>query len=238
MRVSTDKQDYTTQRDNLIRSLPDGAIYKLYVDEDVSSSVEWTKRKGLQQLLRDVQPDDQVVCVKLDRMARDVIEMVLIHRAIANKKATMYSLAEGEVPEWLISIHGAFAQKEKEDISARIRNTLKEKKLRGERVGRIPYGFQLEDEGLLRTERNRKIPIYLVQNPEEQAILTLIASYRDQGVSFWELPDVLNCQGILNRGNPWTRSAVYRVHSNNLKRSLEQNLQRNLSAIHQHSYSS
>jgi DNA invertase Pin-like site-specific DNA recombinase len=71
------------------------------------------------------------------------------------------------------------------------------KKLKGERVGHIPFGFQL-------AEGNRIEP-----NPIEQAILAQIRELRLSGMSIREIAKELNDRGIFNRnGNKWNHESI------------------------------
>ena len=72
------------------------------------------------------------------------------------------------------------------------KNALAAKKLKGERVGHIPFGFQL-------TEGNR-----IELNPAEQDVLKQIRELRLSGMSIREIAKELNDRGIFNRnGNKW-----------------------------------
>jgi hypothetical protein len=71
------------------------------------------------------------------------------------------------------------------------------KKLKGERVGHIPFGFQLAD-------GNR-----IEENPGEQAILSQIKELRLSGLSIRKIATELNQRGIFNRnGNKWNHESV------------------------------
>jgi hypothetical protein len=71
-------------------------------------------------------------------------------------------------------------------------------------VGRVPYGQQLDDNGLLEA------------NKEEAEILKIMYSMRKhKGMTFRTIADQLNDMGYRNRdGGIWTHGATSRVYIN------------------------
>lgn len=216
MRVSTEKQDEEMQRHHCMSYIKsvnttDAPILS-YADPDVSSRVKMENRQGLQEMLLDVQKGDVVVTFKLDRLSRDIIEMVTIHRIIKSKKAQVYSLGEPNIEDWMLGIFASLAQKERENISDRTKAKLAEIKAKGTRLGRVPYGQRLNEERLLEAD------------PEEDRVLKMMYTYRvHKKLTFREIATELNAQGIKNRPTkrradiPWTYGAAARIYKNYTK---------------------
>lgn len=215
LRVSTEKQDEEMQRHhcmNHIRAVNrDNAPIIEYVDPDVSSRVKMDKRPALSLMLQDIRKGDVVVTFKLDRISRDIIEMVTIYRLVRDKKAQVYSISEPNIEEWMLGIFASFAQKEREDISMRTKAKMQELKSKGVRLGKVPYGQRLDAEGRIEAD------------PEEAAILKKMYSYRMKKQDFRTIAARLNADGLYNRPTkkrahvPWTYGAVGRVYANYLK---------------------
>ena len=92
-----------------------------------------------------------------------------------------------------------FAQYERAVIGSRTRAALAVKKVKGERVGSIPFGYHLADDG--RT---------LVEDRHEQAVIRKLAELRTQ-MSL--RATVAHCRkhGILARDGQWWPSTIQRT---------------------------
>ena len=128
-------------------------LLRMYRDEGISGKS--LKRPGIQSLIRDLKNDgvDVVVVLKLDRLTRSVRDLgVLIEdlfngRALASVEESLdSSTANGRM---VINLLGTVAQWEREINSERTASVLRFKRSRGEWVGRIPYGFKIDESGRL-----------------------------------------------------------------------------------------
>ena len=207
-RVSTDIQDVRTQDQECLKYIQvkeNGKPFKyeIFSDPDVSSRIKMDKREGLMDMLNSLQKGDHVVVYKLDRLSRDVIEMVSIYRLIKENKCSIFSLNDSNADdEFMIGLMGVLAQKERSDISMRIKSKLKAKKDRLERVSRhLPYGFSLDKDG-----------IHLIKNEEEFAILEKMSQLIEVGNSYRVAAKLLQQEGVLNReGHPFQHSAIHQI---------------------------
>ncbi len=213
MRVSTDKQDEEMQRHHCMNYIngcnKSNAPVVIYSDPDVSSRVQMSKRMGLQDMLKNVLENDVLVTFKLDRLSRDIIEMVTIYRMIIARKAQVYSLGEPNIEAWMLGIFASIAQKERENISERTKAKLAEKKAKGERLGRVPYGLTLDEYG------------NLAINVQEASLIKIMHEYRyDKRMTFRAIANALNAEGYRNRPTKkrsevlWTHGATARIHKN------------------------
>lgn len=201
LRVSTDQQDVQTQEDHC-RQLIKHQDAKVFSDPDVSSRVPMKDRQGLQDMLSHLKPGMTVVVYKLDRLSRDVIEMVTIYRMIKQKKCYLLSCSDSNCDnEFMMGLMGVLAQKERSDISERTKAKLASKKSRGERVGTVPFGYDLADD-----------KVKLIPNPKEQEYISLMCELFEEGSSYQDITDHLNQLGYRNReGNPFQKMSVYRI---------------------------
>lgn len=80
-------------------------------------------------------------------------------------------------------------------------DALARKKARGERIGRIPYGYKLSEDG-----------VHLTEDPGEQIVLSMIRQMRSAGESMRAIADELNRQGVPTKGGkPWHYGTIQRI---------------------------
>jgi site-specific DNA recombinase len=89
----------------------------------------------------------------------------------------------------VLNILMSVSQWEREAIGERTRDALQHKKSKGKRVGKVPFGFDLADDG-----------VSLIENAQEQNVLSLIRRLRGDGYSLREIAAELTHQGIARKG--------------------------------------
>jgi DNA invertase Pin-like site-specific DNA recombinase len=134
-RVSTSGQSVDGQVEQL-RAAGCGRV----VQETASGAK--TSRTALAALLASLKPGDCLVVTRLDRLARSTIDLLMILKAIADRKAAFQSLGE----QWadtttaagrlMLTILGGLAEFERELIKARTAEGRERAKGRGVRMGR------------------------------------------------------------------------------------------------------
>jgi site-specific DNA recombinase len=136
-------------------------------------------RPVLSQLIKDIESGqiDVVLVYKVDRLTRrqkdlwHLLEDIFETHQVGFKSVSEpfdTTTAQGKA---FLGMIGVFAQLERDTIAERTRDTLYNKKTNGEWVGRIPFGFRLNDNGFLEKE------------PEQQKIITRIKRYHRSGKS-------------------------------------------------------
>lgn len=212
LRVSTDEQarsglgmDAQLEAIEQAAGSPD-AIYR---DDGFSGSD--TRRQGLLDALDALTEGDALVVAKRDRLARDVFFSAWIEKEAKKRRARIVSAAgegtDNDEPasKLMRTIVDAFAEYERNLISARTAAALQQKRRRGEKTGGgVPFGKQLAADGT-----------HLVDDAEEQRILSLIVDLRDQGWSLRQIGAEMGRRGILTKTgkvnwNPKTISALLR----------------------------
>jgi len=223
VRVSTDEQDNETQlriaKEYLNRIHPKGDYECIIFDEgDLSTGVKYTKRPQLQKMLEAVRNDDVVIVYTLDRLARDIIEMVTAHRDITRKGATVYSLTGEHSDEFSITIMAAIAQQTRKFIRLKTKDKLQTKKQKGERYSRfLPYGYGLHETKLVPIKVGNEIVMkrgVLVPVYEEQQVLSRMYQFSAEGMSHSQIATALKHLGYMNReGKPFQKMSIYRILS-------------------------
>lgn len=137
VRVSKTSQTVEQQIDALRAT---GAV-AVYADEGVSGAQR--VRPGLEAALGELRPGDALAVVALDRLGRDLSDLVQIVESIRECGAHLRSLRESidtttAAGRMMLGIFGALAEYERAMLRERTAERLAAKKRRGERVGRRP----------------------------------------------------------------------------------------------------
>ena len=224
LRVSTEEQDVETQmqmcKDRMHSIHPNGKYSAEYfIDPDMSSGVALERRVELQRLLSSIKKGDTVLVYKLDRLSRDIIEMVTIYRLIVNKLAAhVISLNDPYSDEFSVGLMGLIAQKERDTIRMRTRDKLSNKKKKGERYSRyLPYGYGMHETKLVPIKVGKEVVLkrgVLVPIVEEQRALVLMRELSAEGKSYQSIATLLTQLGYMNReGKPFQKMSIYRILS-------------------------
>ncbi len=178
-------------------------ISQVFIEEAISGSTGLDKRPALLQAISMLNKGDVLLVAKRDRLGRDPFAVAMIEAGVERKNAKLISAAgegtdsNGATDILMRRMIDAFAEFERNIIRGRTRDAMAAKKARGERVGYIPFGFQL-------AEGNR-----IEESPAEQAILAQIKELRTEGHSIRQIANELNQRQIFNRnGNKWNHESV------------------------------
>lgn len=142
-------------------------LVKVFEDLDVSGYAKNGKRPGLDQMLDRLDEVDAIVFWKTDRLARGVIKFNDIVQRCESANVALVSTAEpfdmsSPMGRAMVQITAVFAELESGIISERAKSMHAHLKEQGLWVGRVPFGFRLE-EGKL------------VKEPESFAVLEDVA---------------------------------------------------------------
>lgn len=178
----------------------------VYVDAGLSGKRS-DNRPELRKALDHVCKSRGVLVVySLSRLARSTKDTIAIAERLDRSGADLASLSEKidtttAAGKMVFRMFAVLAEFERDQISERTKLGMAQKKARGERVGKVPFGFQLGSDGAT-----------LVPEPHEQEIVALIRELRDRGLSFRKIADELNVRSIASKeGGPWVHTAVARI---------------------------
>lgn len=135
-RVSTDLQVTHLQRDALERA----GVDALFEDIGVSAG---KRRPELERAIDALTPGDVLVCWRMDRLARGVLDLLTIVDRIKAKGADLRSLSESidtgsAAGKLQLHVLAAVGQFERDLLRERTREGLRAAKARGARLGRRP----------------------------------------------------------------------------------------------------
>jgi DNA invertase Pin-like site-specific DNA recombinase len=148
-----------------------------------------------------------LVVWKLDRAFRSTQDALVTAESLTGKKKALISISEqldttSAIGGFFFTLMASLAEMERKLVGERTKAALQSKKSKGERVGRIPLGYSLSDDG-----------VHLLEDPEEQETIRMILELkRSSDLSFNGIAQTLNAQGrCTKQGNKWTHVQVSRV---------------------------
>lgn len=173
-------------------ALNDYTLEAVHVDAGVSGQrVE--NRPGLQAALADSRKGSALVIYSLSRLARSTKDTIEVSERLAKAGTDLVSLSEKidtttAAGKMVFRMLAVLAEFERDQISERTMTAMQFKKTQGERVGAVPYGFDLADNG-----------VHLLSNPDEQAVIAQAKALRTRGASLRKIAAELQRRGFKAR---------------------------------------
>lgn len=175
-----------------------------FEDSGVSGGLDLEQRSGLRKAIEALseQSAGLLLVWKRDRLARDLMTAVMVDRMTEMAGARVYTTdgdnGDDENAVLLRGIKDLLAQHERLLIRSRTKAALALKKARGERVGTVPYGYQVAVDG-----------IHLEPRPEEQRVIELVKELREAGYTQRRIAVEIAARGIRSRNG--TKLGLYQV---------------------------
>jgi site-specific DNA recombinase len=171
--------------------------------------------KVLDELRRRKGGPDGLVVAKLDRLTRSLTDWKgLITEFFLAEKRRLFSVGEQidtrtATGRMILNLIMTIAEWEREIIGERTKDALKAKIARGERCGKVRFGYDLAPE--LHPETGK--PFKLVPNPREQEAISVMKSWKAQGKTYRDLVKLVEGLGIETKeGNRiWLPSTIQRI---------------------------
>jgi DNA invertase Pin-like site-specific DNA recombinase len=188
-------------------------------DAGVSGAAQLDKRPGLLDAVNAVVRGGVLLVAKRDRLARDVVTCAVVERMVTKRGGRVVSVAgEGTDCDDATSvlmrrIVDAFSEHERLVIAARTRAALQAKRRRGERAGRVPFGYQLAD-AATSTARSRAGNVLALEAiPAQLAVVERIRRERAAGHSMRAIADGLTCDNVPTATGKarWAQSTIQRL---------------------------
>ena len=189
------------------------ALYDLEVVEiieDDGQSAKSLSRPGICRVLDMLNSGkaDALLVAKLDRLTRSLVDWQYLIENFFSESAgcELLSVADSidtrtAAGRLVLNILLAVAQWEREAIGERTRDALHHKIRKGERVGKVRYGYVLGEDGKT-----------LIPSEDEQFGIETMKLLRAKGYSLRQIAQALNDRGIRTKsGAPWRHTAVERI---------------------------
>jgi DNA invertase Pin-like site-specific DNA recombinase len=172
----------------------------LYSDAGISGK-RAANRPGLQGALQEVCSGrgNVLIVYSLSRLARSTKDAIAIAERIERAGADLVSLTEridttSAAGKMVFRMLAVLAEFERDLVSERTTTALRYKASKSERIGEIPYGYSLADNG-----------VKLTVNVEEQARCHEMRQMKGNGMSWQRIADEMNARGITTKkGRAWT----------------------------------
>lgn len=187
----------------LYAEFADGELLAVFCDAGVSGFRADRRPEFLAAVDRACREKATLVVYSLSRFARHTREGLELIERLTRAGADLVSLSERidtttAAGKMMVTMLLGFAQMERDLASERTTMALAHKKAKGERVGQVPYGWQVAADG-----------VALVADPEEQAMIADARELRAAGLSLRKIGDRLAERGLLPRtGGQWHAETV------------------------------
>ena len=213
IRTSTDRQENSiTLQTHKITDYCEKknlCLDELIVDEGLSGK-DIKNRKGYHQIMEWIEKDevDTLIVLSLSRWGRNLKQNYESIEVMIKTDTNFVSLKEQvdlstPMGRFMVNVMSSLYQMEREMISERVTDILKDKKENGVVYGVTPYGFDRDGD-------------FLVLNPKEQKTLNKIHSLRDKRVSYQKISDFINRNNhIKKNGKKWNRYDVFHIIKTN-----------------------
>ncbi len=213
LRVSTEQQanegvslEAQQAKLNAWAELNDATVLGVYSDAGISGTKD--DRPGLLAAMQAACKHKACLCVySLSRLSRSTTTTITLADELNRAGAELVSLSEkidtttaaGKMVFRMLSVLNEF---ERDLVSERTATALRHKKAQGQRVGEIPFGYDLASNG-----------VDLVPNQTQLEAIGLINELRAAGLTYQAIADELTARGIkTKKGNPkWSTAAIHKI---------------------------
>ncbi len=187
-------------------------VKAVYVDAGLSGG-RADNRPALQKALVEAQEGSALVVYSLSRLARSTKDAIAISEALAKKGADLVSLTERidtttASGKMIFRMMAVLAEFERDQISERTKTALAYKKGQGQRVGTVPFGFDLAQDGK-----------GLLSNSLEQKAIAYMLKLKAEGRTLRAIKAELENKGILSKNSKnWSPKVIRGIIRENLSR--------------------
>lgn len=213
VRVSTEEQategvSLEAQRNRIAAwcELNGYRLAEVFIDAGISGK-RADNRPALQAALSAVKAGGALVVYSLSRLARSTKDTIAIGERLERTGADLVSLSERidtttAAGKMVFRMLAVMAEFERDVIAERTTTAMRHKRAQGERVGRVPFGFDLDADG-----------VTLRRNEAEQRVLAVVAELRGRGMTLRGIADELTRRGIPTKSGAtrWTHSTIQRL---------------------------
>jgi putative DNA-invertase from lambdoid prophage Rac len=184
----------------------------IFTERGVSASVELRKRPRGSVLLEVVKDGDAIICSKLDRMFRSVLDGLQVLKELKARNIELHFIDLGGntttngIGQLMFTIMSSFAEMERNRLGERIRDTkqsqIKEDVYTG---GPIGFGYVLDTDNDVN---------YLLELPQEQKLIGYMKKLKKDGMSLRKISEEVNKDKYMTESD---KSLSHQAISNILK---------------------
>jgi len=182
----------------------DFQLLGIYIDAGISG-YRSDNRPELQTALNEACENHAALIVySLSRLCRNTKEAIAISERLDKNGADLVSLSEkidttSAAGKMVFRILAVLSEFERDLVSERTKAALSYRKAQGKRLGNVPYGFDVDDDGET-----------LLANPAEQKVIRFIRRLRGKGASLRAISDKLYTKGVETKtgNNRWSPKVI------------------------------
>jgi DNA invertase Pin-like site-specific DNA recombinase len=197
--AAEDKNGVQRQEDacNRLAGLLGRTVDRFYRDLGVSGTLHWADRPAFREMRAQMQAGDVLLCEDLDRIGRDLMQIMIVMTDMEQIGVTVYTANQNELKsdptsKFMRHVIGATAEYVKMVVVQRLNVAKAAAKAKGKRVdGRKRYGSYAH----------------------EQAGLRMILDMSERGSTLQEICDALYAAGIRPRGSAKSQPARWALSS-------------------------
>ena len=142
LRVSTTDQDIEKNKNDILRLSNDKGLGQVvFVEEKVSGTISWKKRK-IAKILEELGEGDNLVVSELSRIGRSMLEIMQVLSIAMEEGINVYAVKgnwqlDNSIQSKIMAmVFSMAAEIERDLISKKTKEALRAKKARGEKLGR------------------------------------------------------------------------------------------------------
>ncbi len=187
-------------------------LSEIITDAGVSGGKPLASREGGRRLLDALTNGSAVVMLKLDRGFRNAGDCLTTVEKWQHKGISLHVVdlggnaidTQSAAGRFMLVILAGAAEMERNLTRERTRSAMAVKRSNGQRIGTVPYGFDLNADGKT-----------LMTNDAEQTIIEEIRQLRGNGVALKKIADSLTLRRVRTKTGKttWTHQAVARILS-------------------------
>tara|TARA_Y100000593_G_C4260404_1_gene311879 strand:+ start:370 stop:1116 length:747 start_codon:yes stop_codon:yes gene_type:complete len=187
-------------------------VDRVFTERGVSASVELKKRPFGSLLMDTVQDGDVIICSKLDRMFRSVLDGLQVLKELKSRNIELHFIDLGGntttngIGQLMFTIMSSFAEMERNRLGERIRDT-KRSQMKDDVYTGGPIGFGYVMECV--DEVN-----YVFEKPEEQKLIGYMKKLQKDGLSLRKISEAVNKDKYMKEND---KSLSHQAISNILK---------------------
>lgn len=198
--VSLDTQTAKIQAWSDLNGYDFGGIF-----DDAGVSGHKTDRAGLMAAIAQAKRGDALVVYSLSRFARNTRHTLEMAEMLDRKGVDLVSLSEKidtttAAGKMVFRMMAVLSEFERDQIAERTSAAMQFKKSQGHRVGSIPYGKRLAEDG-----------VALIDDEVEQEVLHLVRVCRNGGMTYQAIGAELEARGFKPRGKGWHAQTIKNI---------------------------
>ncbi len=182
---------------------------KTYYDQASAKDLE---REKFKEMITDAKNGlfDGVCMVDSDRFSRstkdllNVMDDLQTHRVKLHIHNLQHIDIYSDQGRFTLTNLAAFSEFFRGQLASKIRTGIKQK-MKNEWFGQAPYGYTIISDVVGNRKRNTR----LIENQEEQKVLTKMKNLRDKGKSYSEIATTLNNEGIPTRYTKEDKKSIW-----------------------------